>query len=48
MAIAMILSDQSYGLPHKIPDSPRDAVLAAVGAIDADMKKMVRASDACG
>jgi transposase len=25
----------------------RDAVLAAVGAIDADMKKMVRASDAC-
>jgi transposase len=25
----------------------RDAVLAAVGAIDADIKKMVRASDAC-
>src|SRR5271167_1685909 len=25
----------------------RDAVLAAVGAIDTDMKKMVRASDAC-
>jgi transposase len=25
----------------------RDAVLAAVGAIDAEMKKMVRASDAC-